>query len=189
MVGKRWLSTSSAAAAMKAVATKDRGSARLQAPHGCGSGWSASATGRHQSNPRLPVERGIAMRQGNGFLRARVGAASWHATRCPGESHVAHYRRPGRRWRRLDSGFERISARSKPSRGGGCRLRAANERAGVGRHLQRDGGRERRRDVFNKGRDFAAWLGARFPNRYRPGPVPSRQDIQGVAIATCGFVR
>ena len=39
-------------------------------------------------------------------------------------------------------------------------MRAADERARCwADHLQRDGGRDRRRDVFNKGRDFAAWLG------------------------------
>jgi hypothetical protein len=39
-------------------------------------------------------------------------------------------------------------------------LRAADERARHwADHLQRDGGGDRRRDVFTKGRDFAAWLG------------------------------
>ena len=63
-------------------------------------------------------------------------------------------------WRRLDERVEGLSERDRSHCAPGYWMRTSDERARRwADHLQRDGGRDRRRGCVHEGPDFAAWLG------------------------------
>jgi transposase len=172
---------------MKFVATKTADQLDLQALHRVRERLVSQRTGVINQIRAFLLERGIAMRQGQRFLRAELPRILATPPDVLSPRMLRIIEDLAGDWRRLDERVERLSDEIEAiaRQDAGCeRLMSV---PGVGPIIASamvaaiGAG-----DVFNKGRDFAAWLGS-FPNRSRPGTVPSSARYPGVAIATCGF--
>ena len=173
---------------MKFVATKTADQLDLQALHRVRERL-VSRVRHYRSDPHaFLLERGIAAAAGTAVLRAELSRLATPPSVLSPRMR-AHYRRSGRRLapaRRAGRGFigeDRAIARQDA----GCeRLMSV---PWIGRPSPaRIVAADRRRQVFTKGRDFAASLGARSPV-IEPATAPFSADlIQRAAIATCGLL-
>ena len=130
---------------MKFVATKTADQLDLQALHRVRERLVSQRTGIINQIRAFLLERGIAVRQGQRFLRAELPRilATPPDVLSPRMARVIEDLAGD--WRRLDERIEGLSAEIGALAARGLRLRAADERARHwADHLQRDGGRDRR---------------------------------------------
>ena len=129
---------------MKFVATKTADQLDLQALHRVRERLVSQRTGIINQIRAFLLERGIAVRQGQRFLRAELPRilATPPDVLSPRMARVIEDLAGD--WRRLDERIEGLSAEIEALARAGLRLRAADERARHrADHLQRDGGRDR----------------------------------------------
>ena len=171
---------------MKFVATKTAEQLDLQRFTAYGSAWSASAPAL--SIKFAPSCWSAALRAATTVPARRVAAHPGHATRCPVASHGAHHRRPGA-VRAGSMSQSRVCRTRSNHRAPGCRLRTVDERAPYrADHLQRDGGRNRRRRCVHQAALLPPGSGS-FPNRSRPATAPFSAAIQAWQSLPAGSVR
>jgi transposase len=172
---------------MKFVATKTADQLDLQALHRVRERLVSQRTGIINQIRAFLLERGVAVRQGLRFLRGELPRILATPPDVLSPRMVRIIEDLACDWRRLDERIEGLSNEIEAiaRQDSGCeRLMSV---PGVGPIISSamvaaiGSG-----DVFNKGRDFAAWLGL-VPSRSRPGTVLSSARYPGVAIATCGF--
>ena len=133
------------------------------------------------------LERGIAVRQGQRFLRAGLPDILATPSTILSPRMVRVIEDLAGDWRRLDERIEGLSGEIQAiaRQDLGCeRLMSV---PGIGPIISSamvaaiGSG-----DAFSKGRDFAAWLGS-FRGRCRPATARSWARYPSAAIATCGF--
>ena len=130
---------------MKFVATKTADQLDLQALHRVRERLVSQRTGIINQIRAFLLERGIAVRQGQRFLRAELPRILATPPDVLSPRMVRVIEDLAGDWRRLDERIEGPIERDRSCRAPGRRLRAADERARHrADHLQRDGGRDRR---------------------------------------------
>ena len=131
---------------MKFVATKSVDQLDLQALHRVRERLVRQRTGVVNQIRAFLLERGVAVRQGPRALRAALPRILAVPADVLSPRMVRLIEELADDWRALDGRIERLSAEIEATRAPGCRLRAADERAGDrADRLQRDGGGDRRR--------------------------------------------
>ena len=135
---------------MKFVATKTADQLDLQALHRVRERLVSQRTGIINQIRSFLLERGIAVRQGQRFLRAELPRILATPPDVLSARMVRVIEDLAGDWRRLDERVESSIGRDRGCCAPGCRLRAADERAWRRPdHLQCDGGRDRpRRSVL-----------------------------------------
>src|SRR6185312_15164063 len=131
---------------MKFVATKTADQLDLQALHRVRERLVRQRTGIINQIRAFLLERNIAVRQGIRFLRAELPRILAMPSDVLSPRMVRIVEDLACDWRRLDARVEGFVERDRNHRAPGCRLRTVDERARHRTdHLQRDGGRHRRR--------------------------------------------
>ena len=164
---------------MKFVATKTADQLDLQALHRVRERLVSQRTGIINQIRAFLLERGIAVRQGQRFLRAELPRILATPPDVLSPRMVRVIEDLAGDWRRLDERIEGLSSEIEALARAGLRLRAADERARHrADHLQRDGGRDRRwRCVLQRPR-LRRLAGARPKTDVDRGPHDPGQDIQ-----------
>ena len=130
---------------MKFVATKTADQLDLQALHRVRERLVSQRTGIINQIRAFLLERGIAVRQGQRFLRAELPDILATPSTVLSPRMVRVIEDLAGDWRRLDERIEGLSGEIRSDRASGPRLRAADERARHrADHLQRHGGSDRR---------------------------------------------
>src|SRR5512133_3973000 len=174
---------------MKFVATKTADQLDLQALHRVRERLVSQRTGIINQIRAFLLERGIAVRQGQRFLRAELPRilATPPDVLSPRMLRII---RAGRRLaptRRAGRGFVE---RDRSHRAPRYRLRAVDERArDWADDLERDGGRDRRRGRVHEGSRLCRLAGARSQADIDRRPYHPRQDIQAWQSLSAGSVR
>ena len=172
---------------MKFVATKTADQLDLQALHRVRERLVSQRTGIINQIRAFLLERGIAVRQGQRFLRAelpRVLATSPDVL-SPRMARVIEDLAGD--WRRLDERIGGLSSEIEAIAGQDAGCERLMSVPGIGPIISSamvaaiGAG-----DAFTKGRDFAAWLEL-VPDRCRPAIARSWAGYPSAAIATCGF--
>ena len=169
---------------MKFVATKTAEQLDLQALHRVRERLVSQRTGIINQIRAFLLERGVAVRQGQRFLRTELPRILAAPSDVLSPRMVRLIEDLAGDWRRLDERIEMSIQRDRSRRVPGCRLRAADERAWHrADHLQRDGGRDRHwRSVLQRPRlRRLAWVS--FRDRCRPGAARSWAGSPNAAIA------
>ena len=164
---------------MKFVATKTAEQLDLQALHRVRARLVSQRTGIINQIRAFLLERGIAVRQGQRYLRSALPGILATPTDALSPRMVRIVEDLAGDWRRLDGRIEGLSDEidTLARQDAGCeRLMSV---PGIGPIISSavvaaiGAG-----DVFSKGRDFAAWLGTRSPANLHRGPHHPGQDIQ-----------
>ncbi|MEY9595881.1 transposase [Bradyrhizobium japonicum] len=169
------------------MATKTAEQLDLQALHRVRERLVSQRTGIINQIRAFMLERGIAVRQGIGFLRTELPTILATRTEALSPRMLRVIEELAGDWRRLDQRIEGLTgeiealarqdqacSRLMTVPGIGPIISSAMVAAiGTG-------------DVFSKGRDFGAWLGL-VPNQISTGAARSSAKSPGVAIATCAF--
>ena len=146
---------------MKFVATKTADQLDLQALHRVQERLVSQRTGIINQIRAFLLERGIAVRQGQRFLRAELPRILATPPDVLSPRMVRVIEGLAGDWRRLDERVEFSIGRDRGCCAPGCRLRAVDERAGDQPRSSPSAmvAAIGRGEVFAKGRDFGAWLG------------------------------
>ena len=174
---------------IKFVATKTADQLDLQALHRVRERLVSQHTGIINQIRAFLLERGVAVRQGQRFLRAELPQIRATPPDALSPCVVRMIEDLTGDWRRLDERIERLSNEiaAIAQQDAGCvQLMSV---PGIGPIISSAMvGAIGAGDVFTRGRDFAAWLGL-VPKQIDRGPHHPRQDIQARQSLPAGSVR
>jgi transposase len=175
---------------MKFVATKTADQLDLQALHRVRERLVRQRTGIINQIRAFLLERSIAVRQGIRFLRAELPRILAMPPDVLSPRMVRIVEDLACDWRRFDERVEGFVERDRNHRAPGCRLRTVDERARHRTdHLQRDGGRHRRRRCVHQGPRFCRLARAGSQADLDRGPYHPRQGIQARQSLPASAVR
>ena len=175
---------------MKFVATKTADRLDLQALHRVRERLVSQRTGIINQIRAFLLERGIAVRQGQRFLRAELPRILATPSDVLSPRMVRLIEDLASDWRRLDERVESSIGRDRSCCAPGCRLRAADERAWHRPdHLQCDGGRDWPRRSVREGTRLRRLARPRSQADIDRRPHHPGQDIQARQSLPAGSVR